>query len=487
MARYAVGDPAARLQDKDALIVVDGDAPEAAREIWTFGQVDAAVRRAAGALLARGLTPGERVLIRVGDGPEFPIAYFGVIAAGGIAMPLSSKLSAPELSYIAGDAQPRFALLSEDCPEFDHNVERLDALDGDAAEIADTHRDDPALLVYTSGATGRPKGVLHAHRCAWARRMMRAGWHDISENDRVMHAGAFNWTYTLGTGLSDPWSIGATAILNTGTREPEHWPVLARHWRPTVFAAVPGVYRRMLKYGTVGDAFASLRHGLTAGEKLATPIREVWAAETGKPLHEALGMSECSTFISSGPNKPARTDTIGWPQPGRRVAVLKDGTPVPRGTEGILAIHRSDPGMMLGYWNDPARTDEAHADDWFLTGDRVVMEEDGAIRFAGRDDDLMNAQGYRVAPQEVEEVLTAHPAVTECAVAELPVEDGLSIVAAWIVVTDGAAPDEAALRTHCRDHLAAYKIPKQFQFVTALPRTPNGKLQRRALASLVMG
>jgi len=483
MARYVLADVAQRAPDKQALIVTDGVAPEIASEMWTFAQIETAVRRAAGALLDQGLERGDRVLIRIGDTPLFPIAYFGTIAAGGIAMPLSSQLSVDELSYIAADAAPRFVLLDATCPAFETTAKRLapEDLNGEPTEYLDTHRDDPAQLVYTSGTSGKPKGVLHAQRSVWARRMMRAGWHDMREDDRVMHTGAFNWTYVLGCGLSDPWSVGATAILNAGDRAPEVWPKLAAQWQPTIFAAVPGMYRRMLKYGDeLRESFASLRHGLTAGEVLSPIIHDGWIAATGKPLHESLGMSEVSTFISSGPNHPAPAGAMGLPQPGRHVAIIgEEGQPTAIEEPGVLAVHRGDPGLMLGYWQDEPRTLAAYTGDWFLTGDLAIMSEGGALRYEGRNDDMMNAQGYRVAPQEVEEALALHPAVAECAVTELPVEDGLSIIAAWIV--PASEFDAETLRAHCETHLASYKIPRAFHQIESLPRTANGKLQRRAL------
>ncbi len=486
MARYVMEDAVGKWPEKPALIVVDGATPGVASEVWTFAEINEAIRRAAGAFSAQGLVRGDRVLIRIGDTPRFPIAYFGAIAAGGIAMPLSSQLSADELSYIASDAESRFAVLDAGCPEFATTAQRLspDELDGDVLDYADTHCDDPAQLVYTSGTSGKPKGVLHAQRSVWARRMMRAGWHDMRESDRVMHTGAFNWTYVLGCGLSDPWCVGATAILNAGDRAPEVWPRLAAHWKPTIFAAVPGMYRRMQKYGDgLREGFASLRHALTAGEALSRTVHEGWLEKTGKPLYESLGMSEVSTFISSGPEHPAQKGAMGWPQPGRHIAIIgEDGQPMPLGETGVLAVHKSDPGLMLGYWRDDVRTREAYAGDWFLTGDLAVMGEGGALRYAGRNDDMMNAQGYRVAPQEVEEVLGLHLAVNECAVTEMPVEDGLSIIAAWIVTATSL--DVESLRDHCAAHLAAYKIPRAFYSIEALPRTANGKLQRRALLSV---
>ena len=485
MARYAVGDPAARYGAQEALVVVDGDAPDTAKLIWSFAETDEAVRRAAGGYRAAGVKTGERVLIRVGDGPDFPVAFFGAIAAGAIAMPLSSQLSAPELAYIAQDAQPSLAVLSEDAPpDADLAGARrvgADILHGAAEDYAHTAKDDPAFLVYTSGSTGRPKGVLHAQRSAWGRRPMRAGWHDFGPEDRVMHAGAFNWTYTLGVGLSDPWSAGATAIVNTGSREADRWGPLARRWKPTVFAAVPGVYRRLLRCDGLRDDFASLRHALTAGEKLPPAIHDGWQAETGKPLLESLGMSEISTYISHSPTRQAGAGWSGWPQPGRRVAIVsEDGAPVPKGTEGLLAIDPSDSGLMLGYWQRETETDATRRGGWFITGDRALMREDGAIAYQGRNDDVMTTGGYRIGPQEIEECLAACPGVTEAAVAEYAVREGVNVIAAWIV---GDA-SQTAMKAHCAEHLAPYKTPRIFFRCSALPRSANGKLRRKVLTTL---
>jgi len=486
MAACTLAASAARWPDREALLVVDGDAPGTARDSWTFARIDEAVRRAASALRGAGAGPGTRVLIRLADGPQFPVAFFGAIAAGAVAMPLSAQLSARELEAIARDAQPALALVAEDAPDFDaHGARRLDPVALGAAQpgdYADTAADDPAFLVYTSGSTGRPKGVLHAQRSVWGRRAMRAGWQDFGPGDRVMHTGAFNWTYTLGVGLSDPWSVGATAILNAGSRAPEVWPRLAARWHPTVIASVPGLYRRILKYGEGLDtAFASLRHALTAGEKLGADVHDAWRAATGKPLLEALGMSEISTYVSSSPDRQAGPDYAGWPQPGRRVAVLgADGVPLPHGAEGLLAVGADDPGLMLGYWRgEDTPPDLPLTNGWFVTGDRAAMQPDGRVAYRGRDDDLVNAGGYRVAPEEVEAALLHHPAVAEAAVAGFEVKPGVTLLGAWIVA---AAPlDAASLARHCADRLAPYKTPRAFFAADALPRSPNGKLRRRAL------
>lgn len=486
MADYAVGSPARRWPERQALLVVDGDMPQVARETWSFAQIDDAIRRAATAIRDAGVRAGDRVLIRLGDGPDFPVAFFGAIAAGAVAMPLSAQLSAAELEIIALDAQPAIALLAEDAPSFDIGpARRLDPASLHSAEpgaYAQTLADDPAFLVYTSGSTGRPKGVLHAQRSVWGRRAMRVGWQGFGPGDRVMHTGAFNWTYTLGVGLSDPWSVGATAILNAGRRAPELWPALVAQWQPTVFAAVPGLYRRILKYGDdLTPAFASVRHALTAGEKLGADVHNAWVAATGTPLLEALGMSEISTYVSSSPTRQAGPDYAGWPQPGRRVAVLGEGgAPLPLGEEGVLAVDSADPGLMLGYWRGEGRApDLPLTNGWFITGDRAAMEADGRVTYCGREDDLMNAQGYRVAPEEVEAALLRHPAITEAGVAPFSPKPGVTLIGAWVVLAEVVSAE--ALTAHCAAQLAAYKTPRSFFPVESLPRSANGKLRRRAL------
>ncbi len=453
---------------------------------WSFGDLDLAVRRAAGALQAAGVGRGDRVALLLGDVPEFPLAYFGAIAAGAIATPLSSQLTPVETDDILQRIEPRAVLGGPAKLETGTAVRLgLDALSGgDPVDYAETRADDPALLVFTSGSSGQPKGVLHAQRAFWARRSMHAGWHGIGASDRVMHAGAFNWTYTLGVGLTDTWSVGGTAILNAGARVPEAWPVLAKRFAPTIFAAAPGVYRQVLKYASgVEGAFAALRHAVTAGEKLPEPVAEAWREKTGKPLLEALGMSEISTYVSTPPDRMAQPEQVGWAQPGRRIAVLDEaGQPMPIGAAGDLAVHVSDPGLMLGYWCDPDGTAAAFRGDWFITGDRVVMGEDGALRYAGRRDDQMNAGGYRVDPHEVEAALMRIAGIAECGVAEHEVRDGVRVIGAWIVPEAGAALTRDHVLAELGERLAAYKTPRVLFTLGALPKTANGKLVRRNLS-----
>ena len=483
LAKYVLTGAAAD-PDKIALTIVGGAQAPATR--LTYAALTDRVLGAAAGLKAAGLKPGERIILRIGHDVEFPILFLAAAALGAAPVPTSPMLSAHEVRLIAEETDARFIIADQNGVMDQPPCAQLKPADldsGDRTGFADTRADDLAYIIYTSGSSGRPKGVAHAHRAVWARRMMWDGWYGLTADDVMLHAGAFNWTYTLGAGLMDPWAIGASTLIYNGPRDPGVWSALTRDHGATIFAAAPGVYRQFLKSGADPSGFGGLKHGLAAGETLSPEIRAGWDAAVGKPIYEALGMTEVSTFLSSSPSAAHRTGAIGRPQPGRRVALLPPGggaAPTPVGKPGVIAVHRSDPGLMLGYWRDEAQTKAVMRGDWFLTGDVGRMDPDGYITFLGRDDDMMNALGYRVAPEEVEAALISHPAVQAAAVVEVQVRSDLSLIAAFLECP-GDKPDESALAAHAARALADYKIPKLWRFVDMLPRNPNGKLQRRKL------
>ncbi|WP_415392798.1 class I adenylate-forming enzyme family protein [Paracoccus sp. SJTW-4] len=449
---------------------------------WSHARLRAAVLGATTGLHERGLRPGERVLLRIGNEPAFPVAYLACIAAGIVPVPTSAMLTEAEITRISSDIRPALVIAGAGVPLPADATPRLSAAELAAMASlppADFQRGDPerlAYIVYTSGTSGRPRAVMHAHRAILARAMMFEGWYGLRASDRLLHAGAFNWTFTLGTGLMDPWTLGATALIPAEGTAIEQIPLLTRRHGASIIAAAPGVFRRMLRadWATLPD----LRHGLAAGERLDPELRRAWQARTGTDLHEAIGMSECSTFLSGSPARPAPEGSAGYPQPGRRVAILSpEGQPLPADEPGVLAVHRSDPGLFLGYLDQPEETAARFQGEWFLTGDLAVAAADGAISTLGRADDMMNAGGYRVAPAEVEDALAPVPGAGDVAVTELPVASGASIIAAfWTGPASAQAMREAAEAS-----LARYKQPREYIRIDALPRTPTGKINRRAL------
>jgi len=491
MARYCLA-AAARTPDKPALIVA-ADATGTPAEVWSYGALEDAILRMAGGFRAAGLERGDRLLIRLENTSAYALTFFASIAAGVVPVPVSDQLSAREAGFLLADSGAAAIALEPTLPvdPVAEGVrvfapEEIAALrQSPRADFADTRADDPALLIYTSGTTAQPKGVLHAQRAAWGRRPMYQGWYGIGAEDRVMHAGGFNWTYTLGTGLTDPWANGATAIIYTGEKDAGVWPKLITAYEATIFAAVPSLYRRILKYADLPQgAMPSLRHGLCAGESLPEAVAREWFERTGTVLYEALGQSEISTFISSSPSVPPKPGHVGKPQPGRRVAILPQeggNAPLPPGERGLIAVHRSDPGLMLGYWRRPEEDAAATRGDWFITGDLGMMDEGGYVAHQGRADELMNAMGYRVSPVEVESVIAEHPGVAEAAVAQIEARTGVAIIAAFVVRAVGEQVSAETLDAYAGERLARYKRPRQYIFIDALPRTLNGKLRRAAL------
>ncbi|MBF9047296.1 AMP-binding protein [Rhodobacterales bacterium LSUCC0031] len=468
--------------DKIALAVLG----PARAERWSYARLEGAVRAMAGGLRASGLAPGTRIMLRLGNDATFPVAFLGAIAAGLVPVPTAQGLSIAELDAMypllspgAILAAPGVSLPSAPvCPVLD-DLEGLMA--GPAAGFTLGEPDRPAFIVFTSGSSGRPKPVVHAHRAIWARRMMWDGWYGLTPADRVLHAGAFNWTFTLGTGLLDPWAMGATALIPAPGTPPEALGLLLKRHDATILAAVPGVFRKLLKSGTP-LALPKLRHGLSAGEKLSEALRAQWQQATGCMIHEALGMSECSTFISGSPARPAPLGSLGFPQPGRRIAVIDEtGAPRPKGEIGILAVHRDEPGLMLGYLGADGEAQLPLTGEWFATGDLVREMPDGALIYHGRRDDILTTGGYRIAPVEIEAAFHDAAGLAECAATALPVKAETEVLVLAYVGTADAADLSALASTR----LARYKQPRMYIALPSLPRSANGKLDRKALLALL--
>ncbi len=497
LTRYCLEAATRRHPAKPALVIATDKADPTHCLRITYEEMEERVLRLASGLAAHGIAPGERLYIRMGNSLDYAVTFLAAIAAGIVPIPASPMLSDREVRLLVDDAGA--SAIAWDAvlhlPDLPEGVRLLDPdtlgklAKAPPGAYADTAADDPAYLIYTSGTSGRPKGVLHAHRAVWGRRPMYEGWYGLTEADIMLHTGGFNWTYTLGTGLCDPWANGATTVVYTGERDVTVWPKLITAHGATIMASVPTLYRQILKYCDLkpGD-LKPLRHGLTAGEALPDALAKTWEAETGLKLYEALGMSEISTYISSSPNVGYRRGSPGKPQAGRAVAILPiEGAdmPLPAGESGLLAVHRSDPGMMLGYWNRPEEEAQVYRGEWFAGGDLGRIDADGWFWFEGRHDDLMNAFGYRVSPQEVEQVIARHPEVAEVGVGEVRVRADVSVIAAFVVPRSAGTLKAKDILAFAEKDLASYKMPREVHMVDHLPRTANGKVVRRRLAELL--
>lgn len=494
LAHYVAAPSELRRAEAIALTMVQGHE----RTDWTWRAIWSRMAAWQQLLAKYSLKRGDRIVLFLPNCVDVPALMLAASALGFVPVVLSPQLSASELAYIVTHSRAALRIggpLIESLAHVAHirPTDLEDALQAASSpsampEFVELANDAPGYMVYTSGTTGTPRGVLHAHRAVWARRMMVDGWTGIGADDIIVHAGQLNWTYAMGIAIFDAWALGARSVIYEGPRNARRWAELLEDEEATIFAAVPGLYRQLVRdIDDLRTATRTLRHGLCAGEPLPATLWEEWTSRTGKPLYEALGMSECSTYVSSGPSSPTLPGSPGRPQRGRRIAILPVDTgeePLPAEQSGMLAIHSSEPGLMLGYFDDEAATAAAFRGPWFLTGDIASVDLEGYLHFEGRNDDTINALGYRVGPAEVEAVLSRHPAVSEVAVTGYSPRPGVVLVCAHLVLRDGFIWDEAtraSVEALSALELAAYKQPRLYRVHPTLPRNRAGKILRRAL------
>jgi len=495
-----------------AAIVVDDDVL-GVRQL-SFAQLAEQTSRFGQLLRDLGIDAGERVLIRLANCIEYPTVFLGAMKRGAIPVPTSILLTADEVLHLAKDSgaialvtdRITWNAMHETIENLAHVTHVLLIGEGDRARArriaitdlepalaavtryaapARTRADDPAYLVYTSGTTGYPKGVLHAHRALLGRQPSSTYWFNFrAEGDRVLHSGKFNWTYVLGTGLMDPLYRGHTAIVHEGANDASIWPSLIAKHAATTFIGVPTLYRHIIqRTHFAGGDVPSLRHCMSAGEQLSAELLAAWRERFGLDIYEGLGMTECSYYLCETVGKPIRPGSAGFAQPGHAVKLLDPRTwqEVAPNEEGMLCIPRSDPALMLGYWNQPEETAACFNGEWYLTGDYARRDEDGYIWFLGRKDDLINTFGYRVSPFEVERVLKDHPDIADAAAVGEEVGPDKVLVTAYVIPRAGSVLSADAVVAYARQHLASYKAPKVVYVVDDFPRTRNGKILRRAL------
>lgn len=498
------------VEDRPAVIC---DEASQVRQV-TFGELSRCTSRFSQLLRELGIAAGERVLIRLPNCLEYSTVFLGAMKRGALPVPTSVLLTAEEVLFLARDSGARALVtdrttwnaLHTALDELDHLTHVLLIGDGEAAaprrlEVVDlptalgaisrweaphrTRADDPAYLVYTSGTTGYPKGVLHAHRALLGHLPAARYWFDFqASGDRILHSGKYNWTYVLGTGLMDPLYRGTTTIVHEGATDAHTWPRLIATHGATIFIGVPTLYRQIIEktdYGT--HDVPTLRHCMSAGESLSGEVLAAWLDRFGQAIFEGLGMTECSYYISQPRGRSIRPGSTGFPQPGHVVKLLDPATfrEVAAGEEGMLCIRRDDPGLLLRYWNRPEETAAAFHGEWFLTGDYARLDADGYLWFLGRRDDLINTFGYRVSPHEVERVLKDHPGIADCAAIGEEVAPTKIVVAAYVVPRADSKLQREDVIAYARRHLASYKSPRVVHLVEELPRTRNGKVLRRAL------
>ncbi len=504
------------VEDRLAMIVEDDTLGTVTA---TYGELAERSSQFAQLLRKRGVMPGDRVLIRLPNSLDYPTAFLGAMKAGCIAVPTSTLLTVDEVLYLAKDSGSKVMVMDHamweqlsvriaDAPDaklilLTGKGKRMEGIAIDAINLAPaldaitawsaayaTHANDPAYLVYTSGTTGYPKGVLHAHRALIGREPASEYWFNFAPTavDRILHSGKFNWTYVLGSGLMDPLYRGKTVIVHEGKNDAGTWTHLIAKHKATIFIGVPTIYRQIIQKTTATkDTVPSLRMCMSAGEHLSDDMLAAWRDRFGMEIYEAVGMSEFSYYLSQSIHRPIRAGSAGFPQPGHDIQLLDPETlqAVPHGEEGMISVPESDPGLFLRYWNMVEETAKYRHDGYFFTGDYAKIDEDGYLWFLGRKDDIIKSFGYRVSPYEVERVLKAHPAVADCACVGEEIEKDKLLVVAYVIAQPGAEVTAAQLHAFGQQHLAAYKAPKRIYLAQDFPRTKNGKILRREISPVI--
>jgi len=467
----------------------------------TYAELAERTSRFAQLLRSMGIAAGDRVLVRLPNSIDYPTAFLGTLKRGAIAVPTSTLLTAEEVRYLLQDSEAVAMVIDEESwtrmePTL-RNAGLLREVILAGAPLASalaavkrvepaepTRAIDPAYLVYTSGTTGFPKGVLHGHRSLIGRTPAAQYWFDFAGEDRIVHSGKFNWTYVLGSALMDPLYRGHTVIAHEGPNDAATWPKLIAKHGATIFIGVPTIYRQILqKTGFDRSDVPTLRHCMSAGEHLSDEMFESWKERFGLDIYEAVGMSEFSYYLSQSKQRPIRPGSAGFPQPGHDVRLVDPDTleEVARGAEGMIAVADGDPGLFLRYWNLPDETAKVKRGGWFLTGDYARVDDDGYLWFLGRRDDIIKSFGYRVSPYEVERVMKNHPGVADCACIGEFAGDDKTLVVAYVILQEGAKATPEELLAYGREHLASYKAPKVVYLARDFPRTRNAKILRREI------
>jgi 2-aminobenzoate-CoA ligase len=467
---------------------------------WTYAELLAQANRIAHVLVQdMGLVPGNRVLLRGANSPMLAACFLAVFKAGGIAVGSMPLLRARELRAIIDKAQITHALCDArlrheldlaagECPvlrerrEF-HAGGAADALEARAAgkpavfDNVDTAADDTALIAFTSGTTGVPKGTMHFHRdllaaCAcWPAHVLRPRADDV-----FIGSPPLAFTFGLGGLLLFPLAAGASSVLLEKATPDALLPAIER-WRATVCFTAPTSYRAMAAHVPEHD-LRSLRKCVSAGEALPGATRQLWKDATGIEIIDGIGSTEMLHIFISADEAHARPGATGVPVPGYRAVILdEEGRELPPGQVGRLAVKGPTGCKYLA--DDRQRQYVQHG--WNLTGDAYVVDGDGQFVYQARTDDMIVSGGYNIAGPEVEAALLLHPAVAECGVIGVPDPDRGQIVKAFVVLKPGLVGDAALtkeLKDFVKQTIAPYKYPRAIAFRDVLPRTETGKLQR---------
>jgi len=490
-------------QDRAAMIWL-GTSGEERR--FDFAQFSVLSNRFANAARELGISRGDRVMVLLGKVPEWHAVLTGLLKLGAIAIPCAPQLRAGDLKFRA-EHSGSVAMISgpegigevekmrQDAPDLERFVFVGEERDGwDAYEVLmdgasedftpeDTAVGDGAFMLYTSGTTRHPKGVLHTHGYTHAKWMEAKYWLDLQEGDRLWCTSGTGWAKSIWNVFLGPWSQGTEIFFHEGGFDPAERLDLIERYDVSVLCQAPTEYRLLAKTPELERAdLSSLRHAVSAGEPLNPQVIELWSELHGITIYDGYGQTENTLLVGNYPGLEVKPGAMGKPSPGCDVKVIDpEGNECQPDEPGDIALFGRIPALLKEYWEQPDATEAVFRDGYYLTGDRAYRDSDGYLWFVGRSDDVITSAGYRIGPFEIESVLIEHPAVVESAVVSAPDEDRGSVVKAFIVVGQDYAPsDDLAkeIQDYCKGQTAPYKYPRQIEFIEELPKTTSGKIRR---------
>jgi len=452
------------------------------RREWHFGELIARSAGLSGAMAARGVGRGDAVMTLVGSRIEWVLAMLACFRMGAVAMPCNPQLRRKDLEVRVRGANPRICIGEEDLfGELPEGVpamtmaEVADALDEDRpqetpTEIADLDPEDPAVIIFTSGTTGDPRGVVYPQRYLTGQRLQAEHWVGARNGELAWCTAAPGWSKSTRNAFIAPWLRGAAALIHDGRFDPDTRLEVVEREGVNVLCQAPTEYRILAKR-TQLRPIGALRRMISAGEPLNPEVIRAFREAMGMGIGDGYGQTETGAITGMRPDEddPARDGSMGRPLPGIESRVA----------QGELQVRpQTVPSFFSHYLGE-----EPFEGEWWPTGDQVREDEDGYLWFEGRDDDIIITAGYRVGPFEVESALVSHPAVAEAAAVPAPDEERGSVVRAIVVLANGDPSDQLAaeLQDHVKRVTAPYKYPRIVEFTDALPKTPSGKIRRAEL------
>ena len=503
IAAHFVDAPAARHSQKTAII---GE-PRAV----TYAELSELTNRVGNALLELGVSRGDRVLIVLPDSAEFIAAFFGAAKIGAVAVPVNPFARSVDYIHYIQDSAPRAAVVHSEALEAflpassrrpqmplvivtegqvkPHGVicaiwDEWIASASSALAPAETSSSDAALMLYTSGSGGTPKGAVHRHGDMLATtRNYAQGVLGLRSDDVTFSTSKLFFAYGLGNAMYFPLAFGASTLLNPKRPTAAQTIEIVSQHRPTIFFSVPTFYSALLREAeTTGRAldFSSVRQCISAGETLPAEIFNRWKQATALEILDGIGSTEMlHMFISSKPGQ-CKPGSCGFPVPGYEAKIVDDvGAETPSGEIGSLWIRGAS--ALSEYWHIPELTARTKRGDWVVTGDKFLRDADGYYRYCGRADDMLKVAGMWVSPVEVENALLGHPNVAEAAVVGATDARGLTYAVAHVTLRagcEGSTELAEEIRSHVKARLVSHKVPREIRFCSELPKTVTGKIQR---------